>query len=71
MATQYSSSLGVPALFDRMAFDDLIRLEGDQGARVLLNVGAQRIKGVEPDFPLVDIDTSEQLETLISQREDV
>jgi len=64
VATQYPSSLGVPALFDRKAFSDLGNLKGDQGARTLLNTKSEYIKRVQPDFSPIDIDTPDQLALL-------
>ena len=61
VATQYNASLGVPALFDRSAFDHLFELSGDQGARRFLNAKDKAIESVEPDFSTLDIDTPEQL----------
>ena len=64
VATSYSSSTGVPALFDKSAFEDLCKLNGDEGARYLLNKRVDEIISLQPDFSLMDIDTPEQLEEL-------
>lgn len=71
LATCYQSFYGVPALFDKCAFNDLCQLEGDQGARILLNMEDKNIEGFEPDFPLIDIDTTEQLAALQKSDADV
>jgi molybdenum cofactor cytidylyltransferase len=56
--------IGIPAVFPREAFPDLLALRGDKGARALL---------LEPPFPLVamsfpggeiDIDRPEDLKEL-------
>lgn len=64
-ATIVASSDGVnpmpPALFGKDMFDDLMKLEGDQGARDLIRRGRHVIA---PPAELVDIDTQEDLREL-------
>lgn len=58
VGSRYAGAVGVPAVFARDRFDDLMKLRGDRGARSLL-VGACFV-----DWPdgLVDIDTEADLE---------
>jgi molybdenum cofactor cytidylyltransferase len=64
VAAQYGGTLGIPAIFGRQAFERLLTLTGDKGARGLLQSG---VLWVTP-FPLpeaaFDVDTPEDAEKL-------
>jgi len=65
VASAYAETLGVPALFDRSCFGDLLQLTGDSGAKGII---LARRNDVTPfDFPAaaVDIDTAADYEDLI------
>jgi molybdenum cofactor cytidylyltransferase len=50
--------LGVPALFDREVFDELLALEGDAGARVVIRKSEPtRIAAVKAPEAAFDVDT--------------
>jgi CTP:molybdopterin cytidylyltransferase MocA len=57
-ASSYTTRQGVPAYFPASAFEDLMKLEGDAGARGLL----QSARCVELPCGELDIDTIEDLE---------
>lgn len=61
VASGYEGALGVPAVFPRSMFVDLLRLTGDQGARALLRNPPCEV--VEISFPGggLDIDRPEDL----------
>ena len=64
VASAYAETLGVPALFDRSCFGDLLQLTGDSGAKGII---LARRNDVTPfDFPAaaVDIDTAADYEKL-------
>jgi molybdenum cofactor cytidylyltransferase len=64
VASAYAETLGVPALFDRSCFGDLLQLTGDSGAKGII---LARRNNVTPfDFPAaaVDIDTAADYEKL-------
>jgi len=64
VASAYAETLGVPALFDRSCFGDLLQLTGDNGAKGII---LARRNDVTPfDFPAaaVDIDTTADYEKL-------
>ena len=64
VASAYAETLGVPALFDRSCFGDLLQLTGDSGAKGII---LARRHDVAPfDFPAaaVDIDTAADYERL-------
>lgn len=55
-AAQYGEAIGVPAVFSRELFDQLIHLEGDKGARNLIRSRTDLVT-VEINAAAVDIDT--------------
>lgn len=61
IACKYANQLGVPILFDKKYFSELMKLNGDVGAKVLLKKHADEIMSI--DFPegIYDIDTQEDL----------
>lgn len=64
VACAYAGTVGVPALFDRSLFGELRALEGDQGAKRILqhHLGETVLVPFEPGA--VDIDTPEDLRRL-------
>jgi molybdenum cofactor cytidylyltransferase len=63
-ACEYDGNVGVPALFDRRLFDDLMQLEGDRGARAVLLSRAGEIGRVPWPDGVVDVDTPEDFAAL-------
>ena len=60
VASAYNGITGVPALFDKELFPDLLELSGDAGARKLINqFSAELIRSVPFEKGKVDIDTYE------------
>ena len=65
VASRYDGVLGVPALFDREIFDELLALEGDAGARVVIRrSGPSRIATIEAPEAAFDVDTPADHERL-------
>jgi molybdenum cofactor cytidylyltransferase len=64
VASAYAETVGVPALFDRSCFGDLLQLTGDSGAKGIIL--ARRNDVTSFDFPAgtVDIDTAADYEKL-------
>jgi molybdenum cofactor cytidylyltransferase len=62
VASSYSDTLGVPALFDRSCFAELLALDDDSGAKLIILSKRERV--AEFLFPegMIDIDTAEDLE---------
>ncbi|MEM0910466.1 MAG: nucleotidyltransferase family protein, partial [Pseudomonadota bacterium] len=56
---------GVPAIFDKRYFDSLISLNGDRGAKALIQTRRDDVLAITPLTPLVDIDTKETYLALI------
>jgi molybdenum cofactor cytidylyltransferase len=57
VASAYATTLGIPALFDRSCFPDLLRLKEDSGAKKIILARPHDV--VSFDFPAgeIDIDT--------------
>jgi molybdenum cofactor cytidylyltransferase len=66
VASTYNQTLGVPALFNKSLFDQLLELDDAQGARKII----QHYKGNIDKVPFVhgeiDIDTPEDLQNMLS-----
>jgi molybdenum cofactor cytidylyltransferase len=62
VVSSYSDTLGVPALFDRSCFAELLALDDDSGAKPIILSKRERV--AEFPFPegKIDIDTVEDLE---------
>jgi molybdenum cofactor cytidylyltransferase len=61
VAAAYSNTLGVPALFDRRYFEELLQLTGSEGAKKVIFNHQAEVHVL--DFPLgaVDLDTEEDV----------
>ena len=67
IASTYDSISGVPAIFPKCDFSELLDLSGDKGARQLLNQEHNIIQVSIPEAA-VDIDTQNDYKKLISHR---
>jgi molybdenum cofactor cytidylyltransferase len=67
-ACEYAGGPGVPALFCREHFPELLELQGDRGARAVLRRHAGRIALVPWRDGVLDIDTPEDLEDYRDRR---
>src|SRR4029077_13662500 len=56
IASAYAETLGIPALFDRSCFPDLLRLNGDSGAKEIILAGPD--DDASFDFPAGEIDSA-------------
>lgn len=59
VCSAYSDQFGVPAIFDREYFDNLLNLDGHGGARALIRGGEVKIATVRAGDLAVDLDTKE------------
>lgn len=58
VASCYKNIKGVPAVFPKKQFSNLLSLKGDKGAKLLLNTDSS-VKSIETSIDLFDIDTPE------------
>jgi molybdenum cofactor cytidylyltransferase len=66
VAASYGDVLGVPALFDRQLFPELLQLQGDTGARKIIQKHQRDCHPVEFPQGLIDIDTPTDLQFLVN-----
>ena len=64
IATQYLNKIGVPALFPKKYFKDLIKLDKDYGAKHILNNPEANVLVIDGKERIADIDTPEDYEKL-------
>lgn len=64
VASSYSGTIGVPALFDKCYFDELSALKGNEGAKKLLLKYANEVQTVPFPLGMIDIDTIGDYERL-------
>lgn len=65
VASEYNGVLGVPALFDRSMFDELMKLKGDAGARVIIRqTASDNIAPIPAPEAAFDIDTPQDRDRL-------
>jgi molybdenum cofactor cytidylyltransferase len=60
-AAEYAGVVGVPAIFNRTKFDELMNLEGDKGARELLRAADANVITVQIDEAALDVDTADDV----------
>lgn len=63
-AAAYSATLGVPAIFPRARFAQLLALRGDRGAKAILDSAREQLTAVPMENAALDIDTPADLEKL-------
>jgi len=66
VACEYGGTIGVPALFARSFFSDLLRLQGDRGAKQLILQHADELATVPFPGGIVDIDTAADYDRFLS-----
>jgi molybdenum cofactor cytidylyltransferase len=66
VASAYSGTVGIPALFDKCYLPELESLEGDRGAKSLILLQPDRVATFSCPEGAVDIDTAEDYEKLRS-----
>jgi len=64
VASAYTTTLGIPALFDRSCFPDLLRLKEDSGAKKIILARPHDVVSFDFAAGEIDIDTAADYETL-------
>jgi molybdenum cofactor cytidylyltransferase len=64
MASEYSGTIGVPAIFDRAYFDELLTLPDDSGAKSIILKNRAYVGSVPFPEGALDIDSLEDVEKL-------
>ncbi|MEJ7684242.1 MAG: nucleotidyltransferase family protein [Segetibacter sp.] len=65
IACSYKNTLGVPVLFDKKFFPELLSLEGPDGAKKLIMKHKEAVADIPFDLGSFDIDTNDDYEALI------
>lgn len=65
VACAYNGITGVPVLFDRSLFTELLQLQGNEGARTILKTHPNAVATTPFEHGSIDIDTIEDYERLI------
>jgi molybdenum cofactor cytidylyltransferase len=68
-ACSYAGIMGTPALFYKTIFPELMLLEGDIGAKKIIEKRKQDVATVFFDKGVIDIDTVEDYENLRNEKE--
>jgi molybdenum cofactor cytidylyltransferase len=69
IASDYEGFAGVPVLFPKKYFVDLINLEGDQGARNMLKGLGNEVQKYKHSAPIKDVDTPDEYLQLSHSRD--
>lgn len=69
IGTRYADKIGVPALFKRVYFTDLKKLDGDNGAQLFLKKFGDKVFGLNPLGKAYDVDTLEDYDKLLKMSE--
>jgi molybdenum cofactor cytidylyltransferase len=65
IASAYAGTMGIPALFDTTFFSQLLDLEGDTGAKKIVQQHSEHVYPVPFPMGHIDIDTAEEYEALV------
>src|SRR5206468_342859 len=71
VAAAYHNTVGVPALFSRSAFADLLALPADEGAKNVIAAHGERVVTISIPEGAMDIDTPDDYERLQRAEESV
>lgn len=61
ICSENANTLGAPAIFPKSMFEQLANLDGDQGAKAIINQNKQNVKAVFISRSAIDIDTHADL----------
>ena len=64
-ASYYNDTVGPPVLFDAVYFDDLLKLQGAEGAKKVIQLYAEKVKQIPFALGSVDVDTMEDYEKIV------
>jgi molybdenum cofactor cytidylyltransferase len=67
VASAYGGTLGIPALFDKTMFSQLLDLQGDTGAKKIIQQNMEEVVSVEFPKGDLDIDTAAEYFELVNK----
>ena len=65
-----NNKLGVPAIFNKIFFDELTQLNADKGAKEILSKYSDKLLSLDASSLVVDLDTMEDYEKLLQSNSD-
>lgn len=68
VACSYADTLGIPCLFDKRYFEELLKLEGDHGAKSILQKYRNDVASVDFEKGKIDVDTKKDYEELLKNQ---
>ncbi|MEZ4904636.1 MAG: hypothetical protein R2822_24270 [Spirosomataceae bacterium] len=68
VACKYGEQVGVPALFDRRLFEELLNLTGDQGAKPVLMNHLEEAHFITFEAGSIDLDTPQDYQSFQNER---
>lgn len=68
IASKYAHTLGTPVLFNKKYFGQLMSLEGNSGAKQLLNLYPDDVSAIRFDLGHIDIDTETDFKNLTEKQ---
>ncbi len=69
VASSYADTVGTPCLFDKKYFDELLNLEGDHGAKNILQKYRNDVASVDFENGKIDVDTKKDYEELLKNQD--
>lgn len=69
VASSYADTVGTPCLFDKKYFDELLNLEGDHGAKNILQKYRNEVASVDFKNGKIDVDTKKDYEELLKNQD--
>lgn len=69
VASSYADTVGTPCLFDKKYFDELLNLEGDHGAKNILQKYQNDVASVDFENGKIDVDTKKDYEELLKNQD--
>ncbi len=65
VASEYAETIGVPALFSRFVFDELLNLSADEGAKQIIKKHLAAVETISVPQAEIDIDTMADYEKML------
>jgi len=65
IASQYATTIGIPVLFPRILFPEIIQLKGDRGAKKIIERYRDRLKTIYFSRGEIDLDTFEDYQNFL------
>ena len=68
VASRYGNTIGVPAIFDRILFSEILKIKDAQGAKAIIESHTEFVNTIDWEAGHLDIDTPDDLKLLNSEQ---